>query len=82
MQRLWVKKNWGKSRGEEREKLREEKEAKLHLKNFYAQQQQHNQKHQQTRAIRFLLTSAEESSISEQVETVRFCKFVSKITFV
>ena len=30
-------------------------------KNFYVQQQQHNQKYQQTRAIRFLLTSAVES---------------------
>ena len=35
--------------------------AQLRCKNFYAQQQQHNQKYQQTRAIRFLLTSAEES---------------------
>ena len=32
-------------------------------KSFYAQQQQHNQKYQQTRVICFLLTSAEESKL-------------------
>ena len=36
-------------------------ECSIHYKTFYAQQQQHIQKHQQTRATRFILTSEEES---------------------
>ena len=35
----------------------------LYCKSFYAQQQQHNWIHQQTRTICFLLTSAEESTV-------------------
>ena len=43
--------------------MRKYENAQLRYENFYAQQQQHNQKYQQTQVIRFPLTSAEESTL-------------------
>ena len=48
------------------------KSGQLPNKNFYAQQQQHNQKYQQTQVLRFLLTSVEESGGGDETFGGRF----------